>query len=61
MTDLGVLPGAPTADFYSVPALNERGQVAGQSPTASGEYHAVLWTDLRRYHRVHGGDGSGSR
>jgi uncharacterized membrane protein len=39
MTDLGTLSGAESC----ATAINERGQVVGESTTASGETHAVLW------------------
>jgi probable HAF family extracellular repeat protein len=43
MTPIGTLGGA-----YSFPnAMNQRGQIVGQSETASGELHAFLWTNHR--------------
>lgn len=39
MTDLGTLGGT----FSMARAINNRGQVTGQSTTATGEYHAFLW------------------
>jgi probable HAF family extracellular repeat protein len=40
MIDLGTLGGT-----YSIAyAINRSGQVVSSSTTASGEYHAVLWT-----------------
>ena len=47
MIDLGTLPGAQVVDFFYIPALNNRGEVVGQSMTASGQSHAVLWTTRR--------------
>jgi probable HAF family extracellular repeat protein len=41
ITDLGTLPGR---DISVATAINNRGQVVGESVTASGEPHAVLWT-----------------
>ena len=41
MTDLGTLGG----DYARAEAINERGQVVGQSWTASGETHGFLWED----------------
>jgi probable HAF family extracellular repeat protein len=41
MTDLGTLPGGTNS---SGAAINDRGQVAGGSDTASGQNHAVLWS-----------------
>jgi probable HAF family extracellular repeat protein len=40
LTDLGTL-GGPMSTPY---AINERGQVVGQSLTASDEWHAFLWS-----------------
>ena len=39
--DLGTLGGT----FSDARAINERGQVVGESTTASGEEHAFLWQD----------------
>src|SRR3990172_2054469 len=39
--DLGTLGGT----FSSGVAINERGQVVGESDTASGDRHAFLWKD----------------
>src|SRR6266545_2475214 len=39
--DLGALGGT----FSDARAINERGQVVGESTTASGEVHAFLWQD----------------
>jgi probable HAF family extracellular repeat protein len=51
VTDLGTLGGPNTGvlDQRIAPAdkLNERGQVAGTSETASGALHAFLWSDGR--------------
>ena len=49
ITDLGRLPGARPRSQYSpllsrANEINERGQIVGISTTATGEYHAVLWT-----------------
>ncbi len=41
LTDLGTLGG----DYARAEAINERGQVVGQSWTASGENHGFLWDD----------------
>ena len=41
MTDLGTLGG----DYARAEAINERGQIVGQSWTASGETHGFLWDD----------------
>jgi len=40
MQDLGTLGGP----FSTADDINDDGQVAGRSTTASGEMHAVLWT-----------------
>ena len=40
MTDLGTLGGA----WSQALAINDRGQIIGDSATRSGETHAVLWT-----------------
>jgi probable HAF family extracellular repeat protein len=40
LEDLGTLGGA----FSDATGINEQGWVVGQSETASGEYHAFLWT-----------------
>jgi probable HAF family extracellular repeat protein len=42
--DLGTLPGG---DFSEARGINNRGQVAGWSTTASGYDHAVLWGTAR--------------
>jgi probable HAF family extracellular repeat protein len=53
MTDLGTLGGRttgaqlPTYAIGRPDQLNERGQVVGNSETASGEFHAFLWSDGR--------------
>ncbi len=39
--DLGTLGGT----FSDARAINERGQVVGESTTATGEEHAFLWQD----------------
>ena len=39
MKDLGTLGG----DFSAAHAINDRGQVVGESKTATGETHAFLW------------------
>jgi probable HAF family extracellular repeat protein len=41
MTDLGTLPGG---DYGIAGSINDRGQVVGLSKTASGEFHAFLWS-----------------
>jgi probable HAF family extracellular repeat protein len=41
MHDLGTLGGESSTAF----AINNRGQVVGQSETAEGETHAFLWED----------------
>jgi probable HAF family extracellular repeat protein len=41
ITDLGALPGGENFTFAT--AINDRGQVVGQSGTASGESHGFLW------------------
>jgi probable HAF family extracellular repeat protein len=41
MTDLGTLGG----DYARAEAINERGQVVGQSWTLSGETHGFVWED----------------
>jgi len=41
ITDLGMLGGASSKAF----AINERGQVVGESQTANGGLRAVLWTN----------------
>jgi probable HAF family extracellular repeat protein len=40
MADLGTLGGGFSSAFF----INKRGQIVGQSETASGEFRAVLWT-----------------
>ena len=44
ITDLGTLPGG---DFSVAEGINARGQVVGESNTASGATHAFLWEDGR--------------
>jgi probable HAF family extracellular repeat protein len=39
ITDLGTLGGS----YSGSSAINERGQIVGNSPTASGDSHAFLW------------------
>ena len=41
MTDLGTLGGGFSAAY----AVNDRGQVVGESQTGSGQVHAFLWQD----------------
>jgi probable HAF family extracellular repeat protein len=41
ITDLGTLGGS----YSQAVAINDRGQVVGWSLTASGENHAVLWSE----------------
>jgi probable HAF family extracellular repeat protein len=41
ITDLGVLP---SGSHSRASGINNRGQIVGQSLTASGEWHAVLWS-----------------
>jgi probable HAF family extracellular repeat protein len=41
ITDLGTLPGG---QFSQANDINDLGQVVGYGDSASGEYHAVLWT-----------------
>jgi probable HAF family extracellular repeat protein len=43
MIDLGTLGGSHSVAY----AINKSGEVAGSSGSASGEAHAVLWTDGR--------------
>ncbi|HEV7758314.1 MAG TPA: hypothetical protein VGO78_04975 [Acidimicrobiales bacterium] len=51
MTDLGTLGGPNTrlgaSTIGRTDLLNERGQVAGTSETATGDLHAFRWTDGR--------------
>jgi probable HAF family extracellular repeat protein len=42
MTDLGLL--TPNSSWSSATAINEHGQIAGNSTTARGKGRAVLWT-----------------
>jgi probable HAF family extracellular repeat protein len=42
-TDLGTLGGSFSGASAGRGIINERGQVVGQSETAAGESHAVLW------------------
>ena len=47
IVNLGTLPGALSAvgpPNSSAMGINDRGQIAGESNSASGEVHAVLWT-----------------
>jgi uncharacterized membrane protein len=39
MKDLGTLGG----DNSGAAAINDKGQVGGESQTSSGDFHAVLW------------------
>jgi probable HAF family extracellular repeat protein len=39
MRDLGTLGGA----YSSAAAINDHGQIVGESLTADGAYHAALW------------------
>ena len=54
VVNLGTLPGAvasvgpPNSDARSI---NDRGQIVGESHSASGEVHAVLWT--AEHHHTH--------
>jgi len=41
VTDLGTLGGAQT----EANAINDRGEIAGEADTATGELHAFLWQD----------------
>ena len=41
VTDLGTLGGAQT----EANAINDRGEIAGEADTSTGEFHAFLWRD----------------
>ena len=38
------LPPLPGGDFSAATAINERGDVVGESSTAGGDRHAVVWS-----------------
>jgi probable HAF family extracellular repeat protein len=47
IVNLGTLPGAVAAEGPAnsdARSINDRGQIVGESHSASGEVHAVLWT-----------------
>lgn len=45
LTDLGVLAGGEAGSYSSATAINDAGQVAGQSSAAGQTQHAFVWAD----------------